>query len=443
MVQMKGKHGVRKSFLFLMFLAVSLFALPGFVSAYTKAVVDFPELGYSNPTEGIYLSEDIYLYSCDDSSCETKTQLQDYGHITNVHRWPKSVGGPGGPVPATWVFLPLTDNQAQYFEFWQESLQGWQSCVLGITAEGGLDATATTCAGVVPAPANVPDGVPSFSMGVAMFKNLPIKTDPSPIKTNTLPSRGLTFINETGASTICLQTDSTFNHDECSGANKISKGGSPYVIDSSDLLTGANSKSGQVVGYQLEANGAWVNTGRDATSGTVYATKLEWTMWPEQNQFTPGPTTIDISLVDGFNAGVALLPDRDTVCSVADTEGGKPYFVMYAANVPMAIFPKSPGTALDKACPAENKAPDSSGAETGCYSSCAYANIHNEKINETCCYAGYHSATACTLPPTLPYTQDIDENSTRVYSWAFEDWRGTFTCEPTAKFTFKIMNPPL
>ena len=439
-----------------MFLAVSLFALPGFVSAYTKAVVDFPVLGQGQ------MSDDIYLYSCgEDSSCKTKTQNQEYGHITNVHRWPVSLGGPGGPVPATWVFLTLTDNQAQYFEFWQESpLQpayskhseysgysevpsGWDSCILGITADGGLDPVATTCVGVVATPAQGANGVPSFSMGAAMFSQSPIHWDPpTPSKTNTLPSRGLTFINKTSVSTICLQTDSSFEHEECSGANKISKGGSPYVIDSSDLHEGANSGVGQVAAYQLTEGQQWVNTGMDSSS-TVYATNLEWTVWPEQDQYTPGPTTIDISLVNGFNIGVTLSPDRDTVCSVADTEGGTPYFVMYKANVPMAIFPKSPGTSLDEACPAENQVPDGSGAKTGCYSSCAYANIHNEKIDETCCQGQYNSVSTCTLPPTLPWAQDIDENSTRVYSWAFEDWRGTFTCEPTAKFTFTITNPPL
>lgn len=406
------------------------------MSAYTKAVVDFPVLGQGQ------MSSDIYLYSCDDSTCGTKTQDQEYGHITNVHRWPVSLGGPGGAPPATWVFLPLTDNQAQYFEFWQEGASGWESCMLGITAEGGLDAATTTCVGVVPTPANGTDGVPQFSMGAAMFSQPKSQTDPSPNKTNTLPARGLTFTNETGASTICLQTDSSFEHEACSGANKITKSSS-YVIDSSDLLTGANSKAGQLMAYQLEENGAWVNSGRDATSGTVYASKLEWTMWPEQDLFTPGPTTIDISFVDGFNVGVALLPDRDTVCSIADSEGGKPYFVMYQANVPMAIFPKSSSTTLDEVCPAENHASDSSGAMTGCYSSCSYARLHNEKANETCCDKGYQSVATCTLPPTLPWVKDMDEYSTRAYSWAFEDWRGTFTCEPTAKFTYKIMNPPL
>jgi hypothetical protein len=426
----------------LILLAGSLFMLPGFASAYTKAVVDFPVLGYSDSAEDIYLSEDIYLYSCTDATCASTTQLQDYGHITNVHRWPKSLGGPGGPVPATWVFLTLTDNQAQYFEFWQESPQGWQSCVLGITADGDLDTANTTCVGVVATPAQGTDGVPQFSMGVAMFKGVPIQTDPSPNDINTLPARGLTFTNETSAATICLQTDSSFDHDACDGANKISRGSS-YVIDGSDLVTGANSEAGQIVAYQLEENYGWVNTGRDETTGTVYATKLEWTMWPEQDQFTPGPTTIDISLVDGFNCGASLVPDRDTVCSVADTEGGKPYFVLYKANAPMAVFPESSDLGLEDVCPAEHHAPDGIGTKTGCYSSCAYANIHNENINETCCYAGYHSAVTCTLPPTLPYTMNIDESSTRVYSWAFEDWRGTFTCEPTAKFTFKILNPPL
>ena len=60
---MHGKPGVKKSFLFFLFLAVSLFALPGFVSAYTKAVVMFPGLdGHTDPNTGAFLSTDLYLY---------------------------------------------------------------------------------------------------------------------------------------------------------------------------------------------------------------------------------------------------------------------------------------------------------------------------------------------------------------------------------------------
>ena len=66
------------------FLGVLLFALPGLASAYTKAVVGFPILGKSG------LSDDIYIYTCEDATCAEKDikQLDAYGHVTNVPRWP-------------------------------------------------------------------------------------------------------------------------------------------------------------------------------------------------------------------------------------------------------------------------------------------------------------------------------------------------------------------
>jgi hypothetical protein len=419
------------------FLAILLFALPGLVSAYTKAVVGFPVLGENG------LSEDIYVYACADATCEEKniTQLEVYGHITNVPRWPKGVGGPGGPALQTWAFLPLTDNEAQYFQFWQDTDQGWQSCILGITADGRLD-TATTCVGTVATPAQGADGVPSFTEGAAMFANAtcqndpPNKTDPS--QTNTLPSRSLTFINGTSAPKICLQTDSSFEHDECSKANPISQksaGGEPFVIDSSSFINGYNSGVGQVAAF--EVNGNWTNTGM-GTSSVVYATNMEWTVWPQHSQHTMGPSFIDISLVNGFNVGATLSPNQDTVCSIADTEGGVPYFVMYKANIPMAVFPDTMGP-LEHLCPQENVAPINGADELGCYSPCSYAKYYNNGTqDQMCCSGGYNTPSQCTAPPNQPYVQDVDNNSTRVYSWAFNDWRGTFTCEPTASFTFKI-----
>lgn len=165
-------------------------------------------------------------------------------------------------------------------------------------------------------------------------------------------------------------------------------------------------------------------------------------MWPEQDQCTTGPTTIDISLVNGFNVGVSLTPDRDTVCSIADTEGGVPHFVLYKAGIPMAVFPKDPNATIHDICPAGTMTPMDQVEKYGCYSACSYANYTNDSNKDQICCAGdYHSVSACTEPPTLPWVKSIDENSTRVYSWAFDDWRGTFTWEPTAKFTFTLTYP--
>lgn len=425
-------------------------------AATSKIVVDFPVLGTGQ------LSETIYIYACDtDASCASKTQVSDYGVVTNVHRWPKGTGGPGGPPPATWVFLSVFENIAQYFEFWQQGASGWQSCILGVTADGDLDTTATSCIGVVPAAAKTVDGVPQFSMGAAMFPQASSQSDPSsnpnPHTTNTMPARGLNFVNQSSAANLCLQTDSSFEHQGCSGsgATSIAKHAT-FTIDDSALQDGSNSGLAQVMAYQKSNNARWIYTGRDA-SGLVYATNLEWTIWPAHEDYTPGPTTIDISLVNGFNIGVELVPERDTVCSIADTEGGSPYFVMYRAGTPMARFPSHSTTTLDQVCPTANQAQDNSSnpstgaskipianqpTRTGCYSACTQATISNQQVAEMCCSAPYNTASSCTLPPTTAYVQNIDANSDRVYAWAYQDYRGTFTCEPTAEFTFRLLDPP-
>lgn len=415
-----------------------LLAANGIALASTsKIVVDFPVLGKGE------LSSDIFLYACGvDSTCNTKTQLLDYGHVTNVHRWPTGNGGPGGPPPASWAFLPITKGLAQYFEFWQQTTSGWQSCILGVTADSGLDTEATTCVGVAPVSPNNNDGVSQFSMGAAMFSNADVRPDPNPNQTNQLLDRRLSFVNDTTTETLCLQTDSTFNHSLCrgDGATQITQNAS-YVIDASSLENGYNAGVAQVMAYQLRFPGSWFYSGRDA-SGHVYATKLEWTVWPDTGEYTTGPTTIDISLVDGFNMGVRLVPDQDTVCSIADTEGGKPYFVMYRAGSTMAIFPNNDGVTLDQACPTTNQIIGNGGAHVGCYSGCTYAQITKQEIDENCCKGDYNTPDTCTLPPESPFVTDIDATSSRVYSWAYEDYRGTFTCEPSAKFTFYLTDPP-
>ncbi|WPL11479.1 MULTISPECIES: thaumatin family protein [Thiorhodovibrio] len=413
--------------------------IPLDIAATSKIAILFPVLGQGQ------LSSDIYVYGCgDDATCTAKTQLADYGHVTNVQRWPKNLDGPGGTPPAVWMFPSIIENLPQYFEFWQQSGSTWQSCILGVTPDGGLDDTVTTCAGVVPTAPQTSNGIAQFSMGAAMFAQATNQADPMPSQVNTLPARGISFTNATSSPKVCLQTDSSFNHLKCAGgeAHAIAQTSS-YAIDSETLKDGSNSGAAQVMAYQFNQQGRlrWVYTGRDA-SARVYATKMEWTVWPEHADYTPGPTTIDISLVDGFNFGVELVPNTDTVCSVADTEGGVPYFVMYPAGTSIAKFPLNSNTTLDQACPAPQQTTDSLGGQTGCYSACTYANVTNQQIDETCCISPFHSPTSCTLPPTTDYVQDIDATSLGVYSWAFQDYRGTFTCEATANLTFRLLDPP-
>lgn len=424
----------------LLILVCSFFFSSGAALADTKVVLGFPVLG----TGG--MATDLYLYSCATSACSSVTQVAEYGHITNVPRWPKANGGPGGPVPQTWAFLTIPETGYQYFQFWQQNPGNsscWQSCILGVNSQGDLDNANTTCTGTVtsgkPAATN---GVPEFSFGAAMFAQATCGTAPAKMSaTNTLPARSITFVNGTSAKTVCLQTDSSFEHPECTGAgaNKITPQ-LPYVIDSSDLVNGNNSGLGQVAAVQAKEGDEWIYTGRGVSANAqVYATNLEYTVWPQHTQSSMGPTTIDISLVNGFNVGATLTPDRDCVCSVADTEGGTPHFVLYKAGVPMAVFPNPQTTIFDYLCPQGSAAPISENNKQGCYSSCSKARYYQSaNQDQMCCSGAYNTPSTCIDPPNQPYVQNVDKYSTSVYSWAFNDWRGTFTCESTASFTFAI-----
>jgi hypothetical protein len=417
-------------------LAGLLMITPGAALAAGKAVLGLPVLGDDG------LAEDLYLYSCTDSSCGSITQLAEYGHITNVPRWPKGKGGPGGPVPQTWVFLTIPEQGYQYYQFWQNTGDCWESCILGLNAQGELDESSTTCAGTVPPGApTVAEGIPYYIMGAAMFADADCGTPPGRMSArNVLPDRTLTFVNGSLANAVCLQTDSSFEHPECtgSGAHRITSQ-LPFVISSDGLVDGSNAGVGQVSAVQYNDKGNWTYTGRETSGSTqVYATNLEWTLWPQHDQHSMGPTTIDISLVNGFNVGATLTPDRDCACYIADSEGGVPYFVLYKAGVPMASFPH-PQRAYAALCPEGNEAPISGDVKKGCYSSCAKARYHHSPDQDRlCCSGQYNHPSTCTDPPNQPYVINTNSHSVRVYTWAFNDWRGTFTCEPTASFTFTI-----
>jgi hypothetical protein len=424
----------------LLLLACSLFLAPGAALADTKAVLGFPTLGTGN------MAADLYLYSCKTSACSSITQLAEYGHITNVPRWPKGNGGPGGPAPQTWAFLTIAETGYQYYQFWQQNPSNsscWQSCILGINAQGELDNKNTTCLGTVTSgtPTHTNE-VPEFSFGAAMFGNATCGTAPAKMSaSNVLPARSITFKSGSLANTLCLQNDSSFNHPQCTGAGAYKVTPQvPYVITSTDLVNGNNSGVGQVSAVQAKDGGEWIYTGRGVSSNAqVYATNLEYTVWPQHTQSTMGPTTIDISLVNGFNMGATLTPDTDCVCSVADSEGGAPHFVLYKAGTPMAVFPKPQDTVLSYMCPQDSEAPISGNAKYGCYSSCSKARYYGSADQDRmCCSGAYNTPGTCIDPPNQPYVQNLNKYSTRVYSWAFNDWRGTFTCEPTASFTFTI-----
>ena len=460
-----------------MFLAVSLFALPGFALAYTTAVLDTPTLG-GPPAGGFEIHSDLYLYECDDSNCTAPTQSKEYGHITNVEKWPTAIGGctkPGDIPPAAWVFLTLKDNQSSYFKLWEKSSgptiipsedpitendvltpEQWRSCVMAITADGQVGAE-NTCVGLVAVayngPGEKPDNfVPHFTLGIPAFSKSDYSTigpTPAPSEENELSARSVKVINNTIAEELCLATDgSAATHGQCDGAqspvkhypytqgpNKISKGSS-YMLDASKLKDGYNSGTGFVTDYKWGST--WAPTGW--TSKAVYANPVEWTIYPEHAAHTPGPTTADISLVNGFNIGITLSVENDTVCAVAYKKNGPSDFLLFEAGTILAQFPSNKSAILHDLCPDGDGAPGG----LGCYSPCAMAHVNGsdqDTIDKMCCAGKYDTTATCTAPDTSDYQEKIINNSKRVYTFAFDDWRGTFTCQHSAQLVYTLTNP--
>ena len=452
-----------------MFLAVSLFALSGFALAYTTALLDTPILGGPPTPDGYVMHRDLYLYECDDSSCTAPTQSKEYGHITNVEKWPTAIGGPGGNPPSTWVFLTLKDNQSSYFKLWEKSedvVEGtqWRSCVIEITADGKVGA-GNTCTGLVVAAYNGPGDkpvnfVPHFSLGMATFGKLGYSSTgptPAPSEANELSARSVKIVNNTSAAKICFATDGkATTHGECDGAqsavkyypytkgpNIISKGSS-YMLDASKLISGYNSGTGFLTDYLYESTGKWAPTGKTSTGPDerkqVYANPVEWTIYPEHAIHTPGPTTADISLVDGYNVGITLSVENDTVCSISYVEHGKQDFFLFKAGTVLGEFPTNKSAKLSELCPDGNHTPNG----IGCYSPCSKAHADGSDqntIDEMCCAGSYNTAATCTAPAKSDYHEKIIKNSDRVYTFAFDDWRGTFTCQHSAQLVYTLTNP--
>jgi Thaumatin family len=406
-----------------------------------KLILEFPTLGgVSNPNG---LSSAIYVYDCADSACSTSNQDATYGYVTNVEHWSKSQGGPGGPPPAVWVVLNRTGVD-QYFQFWQQiaSTSQWQNCIMHVTAAGSLG-TDSTCVGInQQAGLSVAGAEPFWGVG-ALFSNRPtVPNGPSnPLTTNTVPTdSGVTFENSSSNSKVCLNlsingsagnpgtgcTTSTSS----SLVQKIPNTASSNTYSLPNINNGVNGGRG-AVWYVKNKNGWKQNWSYPAAQGSQdYSTVFEYTLWPYANNSTPGTWTFDISLVNGFNVGGNMIANKDMVCAIAQTEGGQPYFMLYKAGSTMASFPNTAKT-ISQQCP---KGEQVSG--TGCISLCALTG----QADQCCPKSDGYNASNCTAPPSSTWVQDIDGNSTSVYSWAFEDYRGTFTCEAGANVTFQIVD---
>ena len=404
----------------------------------------------ANPTWAVVeppptlLDKPIYFYECSDATCLEQHQLADNGYVTQVPKW-KATN------PATWVFLK-TDGVSKFYKLWKGSETNWMACILHLEATGQVGAF-NTCIGATKISESSSSEVSKIALGAAPFP--PSTTAPiAPQSYNPLKVRSITFSNTSTATGVCVQTDNSYAQTMCEGEYVYDIIQAPYVR--AIPQNGDNSRAAEVMGIKYTVGGPWIPTGREIRTGQTYATKLEWNVFPtentNQNSDVPsgttdhsiGPTTIDVSLVDGFNVGVELVPDQDTVCAIAEYENGPLIFKLYRADAPMAVFPTDLAVLEDDICPKDFliKAGPSVGIiQTGCFSQCSWANATGqgqEVIHKNCCQGAYDTFKTCDGVIDRQYIDNVAANSDRVYTWAYNDNIGTFTCDGAASFTFRI-----
>lgn len=146
-------------------------------------------------------------------------------------------------------------------------------------------------------------------------------------------------------------------------------------------------KSGDCGSGQVECNGA---------GAIPPATLAEFTL-----SDASGKDFYDVSLVDGFNLPVSVVP-----------QGGCP-----TTNCPANI---------NGQCPSELAVKDGSGGTIGCKSACLAFNKP-----EYCC-TGDHS-TPETCPPTN-YSKLFKNLCPKAYSYAYDDKSSTFTCNTGSSY---------
>lgn len=442
-------------------------------------------IGIAWPTKaGGQLPMPVYVYQCSDSTCTQKHQI-DY--ITSI----PAQGKVAAPVPAPITFYP-TGGKAVTYELYTKTGDSkaalWGSCKITIPTNakpGPVLPSESNCTGAVVQDTSTPS-VTMISFSGAGFTSLTDKYPNSPNKKVTVQPRTLTFINNSKYNKICINTEGNYADDpatnKCTLAGDvILTKGVPYVVPVPPL--GAISGAAAVTGF-YESPGDWENTGKyvnpkNSQVEPIYATKMEWTMFPtalyspaqEKHLTTPittnhsiGMTNIDVSAVDGFNFPVTLTTDNGAICASTDynSDGSvnPSKFIYTPAEGQLAQVPNK-NMPIHDLCPtASGYAVKNGNKFLGCLSECSYQIINNpdgdKSINAewACCSKGSKYATSpeCTqaLSPyklqsgnngyhkDLAYVTNISNNANHVFSWAYDDVQGDYSCDPNASFTFVI-----
>ena len=349
---------------------------------------------------------------------------------------------------------------ATYDLYYESNNTQWHSCKLSLKS-GGIDSKTTTCPGAVINKPLPKSNVYTITVASTAWPSTSIKPVPN------LPfysDRNITFKNNTAYDKIrigqvCTKSKNP-NNSKCKNSQKrweIAKGDTQVfqfdtVYDKN--LTGLISTAFTVTAYKQA--GKWIETGGYGVAQTPYATKIELSALPidENNVSFPVPqgnTNFDISVVDGYNISAKAYPIGGGYCTytVPPENSNILGAGYYDKNNSLASISTSETLCDNSSQLPKNysgKIPEwnltkktKTGMYEGCLSPCTYAKLDNNSSQDKFCCTGssYGTPSKCDQAKgliganTSTYVTNLDSNySTHVYRFAYDDAIGDFACPP-------------
>jgi len=377
-------------------------------------------------------------------------------------------------------------TSGSYDLYYQDGEGNWHTCAL-VLASGGISSKTTTCPGAVINPPLSNNGAQSnvYTVAVGAVAWPQAAAAPAnPIKAN-YSRRTISLVNHTKYPLIQVgESCSTSDQANCQTTPIIAAIGKdrPHVITAGvdGLISAAFYLSSYCTASSVAACGQpptaascasqppanWVCTGGYFVGQQAYATKIETTILTVTGGVPSGASNIDVSAVDGYNAGVRIYPSSSTYCTfTVPPEGsgvlGAGYYS--AANPLAQIVPRS-GDSLAALCAKSSQLPgppkkgqtawplaktSSAGAFEGCVSPCTYADSNaTAEAPLFCCSGSYSTAATCTMPAgqmganTSTYNVNIVKSPQfrNVYGYAFGDAADDFGCPPEANFVVEFVS---
>lgn len=454
----------------------------------------------------------VLIYKCLDLAkhpgCTKQRQLENSGYITPV---PIQYTQTGDLDPAPQAFLYEMGD----YVLWQLDSQNpasWNSCRFTINGSTGMTTSGQSqCAGLSWVNQFSTDPVISLNTYNKVGYIFPPSYGPQGSGLNAPPYPRLKqppfgarqfVINYKGSnSAICLNTVGTFNSAPCTtdpndititqskpytfiygknqnlcnpSLNQKCPNGGKFMPNSAFVVSGVQFTKGASFTPVGQASGTNPITGKGFTD---YGGRFEFTFYPQASPATDSPqtfkggtlstgvSTIDMSLVNGYNFGFRLYPNQPTICALAHEENGKSHYNMWQSSNAMSSF-----SGDTKYCPSSQIV--KVGAQNvGCQSDGTYAsNTNSPYADQYNCAGAYNTGQTCPPPqsdpapygytpakipvqpnPWRPYSQNlglgvVDAKNNPIllnaYTWAYEDFRGTFTCDGDAEsYTLDIYDP--